>query len=387
MLINLRQLSILPVFILMVVAIQASFDFTAIEMQLASYAALAIMLGGAILSFMLIAYQKTITLTDLLVISFLTIILLSSLSGGTDFKNWVYQYLSICCIYFLFNFYQERLHLLIIGLALGFSIAVFIQLYQLIIQPEIWMIPDQKESTTYILGGNYNQMGIRLLLALVLDILCVKISRWFYLLLIPCICLCLAIPLMVGSMTAATCIVLFLLICVIPSHRFRRLAVAAIFVAVILFQVLVCFNGKGIENNELMVWFIEDVLGKDITFTYRTYMWDSALQVIAQSPIIGHGYPSKEWYLANMSSFAIGPHNIILAILIYGGLVGLILYLFFLLRSIVLLHVCQDYTADVILVAIAVACIMMLMEVYSMNLIFIFFVVAEYYSFFNEQTQ
>lgn len=379
MLINLKQLSILPCFLMAAVAIHASFDFTAIDMQLASYAILAIMLGCAIFSFLLIAYQKTVTLTDLFVLVFLAVILLSSFANGTDFKNWTYQSLSICCIYFTFNFYHERLHPLIIGLALGFSAAVFIQLYQLIIQPEIWKIPDQKELSTYILGGNYNQMGIRLLLTLVLDMLCIKISRWFYLLLIPCIVLSIAIPLMVGSMTAVTCIILFLLICAVPSRRIRLNGIAGIFIAVILFQVLVCFNGKGIENNELMVWFIEDVLGKDITFTYRTYMWDSALETIIQSPLIGHGYPSKDWYLANMSSFAIGPHNIILAILIYGGLVALLLYLFFLIRSSALLRATQDYCSDVILAGIAVACIMMLMEVYPMNLIFTFFAVAEYY--------
>lgn len=383
--INLKQLSIIPCILMMVVAIQASFDFTALEMQFASYAILAIMLAGSAFSFMLIAFQKTITLTDLLVIVFSTIILLSTFSNGTDFKNWAWQLLSICCIYFTFNYYQERLSILIIGLAVGFSTAIIIQFYQLIVQPELWIITEQKEVASYILGGNYNQMGIRLLIALVMDILCIKISRWFYLLLIPCIVLSIAIPLMVGSMTAATCIILFLLICAVPSRRIRLNGIAGIFIAVILFQVLVCFNGKGIENNELMVWFIEDVLGKDITFTYRTYMWDSALETIIQSPLIGHGYPSKDWYLANMSSFAIGPHNIILAILIYGGLVALLLYLFFLIRSSALLRATQDYCSDVILAGIAVACIMMLMEVYPMNLIFTFFAVAEYYPYLHAQ--
>ncbi len=383
--INLKQLSIIPCILMMVVAIQASFDFTALEMQFASYAILAIMLAGSAFSFMLIAFQKTITLTDLLVIVFSTIILLSTFSNGTDFKNWAWQLLSICCIYFTFNYYQERLSILIIGLAVGFSTAIIIQFYQLIVQPELWIITEQKEVASYILGGNYNQMGIRLLITLVMDILCIKISRWFYLLLIPCIVLSIAIPLMVGSMTAVTCIILFLLICAVPSHRIRLNGIAGIFIAVILFQVLVCFNGKGIENNELMVWFIEDVLGKDITFTYRTYMWDSALETIIQSPLIGHGYPSKDWYLANMSSFAIGPHNIILAILIYGGLVALLLYLFFLIRSSALLRATQDYCSDVILAGIAVACIMMLMEVYPMNLIFTFFAVAEYYPYLHAQ--
>ena len=74
----------------------------------------------------------------------------------------------------------------------------------------------------------------------------------------------------------------------------------SITLSTILFQILVCFNGKGIENNKFMVWFIEDVLGKDITFTNRTQLWDAALRVIVDSPIWGYGFPDKIWYLSKM---------------------------------------------------------------------------------------
>jgi O-antigen ligase len=343
------------------------------------------MLAGTMFSFFLIACQRTITLTDFLVISFILVITFSSLLNGTDVKEWTYLSLSICCIYFSFNFYQDNLTPLIIGLALGFSTAVFAQFYQLVTQPELWINPEKKEVTSYMLGGNYNQMGVRLLITLVLDILCIKKRHDFYFLLIPCIIACMSIPIMVGSMTAVTCIILFLLLCIIPSHRLRQMSILGLFAAVILFQLLVCFNGKGIEDNDLMVWFIEDVLDKDITFTYRTYMWDSALRIIIQSPVIGYGYPDADWYMAHMSSFAIGPHNIILAILIYGGVISISLYLFFILRSFTQLQVVQDYWSDVLLIGIAVLSMMMLMEAYHIGIVFTFFVLAEYYPLLHLQ--
>ena len=65
---------------------------------------------------------------------------------------------------------------------------------------------------------------------------------------------------------------------------------------VFIFQVLVCFQGKGIEQNPLAVYFVEDILGKDITFTGRIYMWDAAAKVFAESPLYGYGSVDKDWY-------------------------------------------------------------------------------------------
>lgn len=66
----------------------------------------------------------------------------------------------------------------------------------------------------------------------------------------------------------------------------------------------------------MAVYIIEDVLGKDITFTNRTQLWDAAGKKFVESPILGYGFVDKEWYLANMESFAIGPHNFIYSILL-----------------------------------------------------------------------
>jgi len=189
----------------------------------------------------------------------------------------------------------------------------------------------------------------------------------------------------VGSMTASTSIILFLLLILIPYARLRRIAIFGILVSVVLFQVFVCFNGKGIENNNLIVWFVEDVLGKDITFTNRTHMWDSALRVITESPLWGYGFPTKIWYTTRMTSFAIGPHNMLLAMLIYGGIITFVLYLYFLIVSLFRAFRIRNYWADCIIMGVSVLCLMMLMEVYPVNIAFTLFIIAEYYPIMHQQ--
>ena len=386
--IDLKELRVVPCLMMMLFAFQACIDFNAINMLSVSYAMLAMMLMGALCSFFLIVRQRTITLTDLLSLALMIVIAVSALAHGTDFVHWSYLCFSVCFLRFFFNFYQHRLNPLIIGLNIGFSIAALAQFYQLVTHPELWFIREDNEIVGYLLGNNYNQIGVRLLCAMVLNLLCVRISRKFLFLLVPCFIACLAIPLMVGSMTAATCIILFLLLVLIPFARLRRIGITCLLLAIVLFQIFVCFNGKGIENNDFIVWFVEDVLGKDITLTGRTHMWSSALRVIAQSPLLGYGFPDRNWYLLNMTTFAVGPHNILLAMLLFGGIPAFLLYLYILVVSIYRAFCIHEYWAECVVMGVSVLCMMMLMEIYSIPIIFTFFILAEYYpQFINTDTK
>lgn len=382
----LDTLKILPGLLMFVFAAQTAINLNAFDLQIVSYAIFALMLLGSLISFYFLVRQRTLTFNDLVTILFMMVVGLSSMAHGTDIKTWLlYMTTAVCLLRFIFNFYQHNLTPLIIGLAVGFSLGIFLQIGQLILNPSLWIIEDEKEVGNYVLGDNYNQIGIRLILALVLNFLCVKINKMFYLLLIPCAIVCIAIPLIVGSMTAVTGVIIFLLICLIPTSRLRRLATGGLFVAIALFQILVCFNGTGIEHSETAVWFVEDVLGKDITFTYRTQMWDSALRIIADSPLFGYGYPNADWYRANMSSLAIGPHNLIFATLIYGGVITFGLYIYLLVRSTLNAAIVHDFTGDCLVVAIAVISLMMLMEAYPIPLVFCLLILSEYYPQLNNQ--
>ena len=116
-----------------------------------------------------------------------------------------------------------------------------------------------------------------------------------------------------------------------------------------------------------------------MTFTGRTYMWDAAIRVINQSPIWGYGYPDREWYMANMTTRAIGAHNYILNTMIYGGVILLIIYISAIVKSIAHLIKINDVNSMRLMSAFGVFNIMMLFEVYETPLVFLLLTIMYYY--------
>ena len=379
-----KTMKVLPALMMTIFALQISLSFATLDMFTPSYALLAMVLLSFCFASYLILRQRTITQFDACIIAFIMIIAASSVLSGTDVKNWIFNAAAALLILFLFNYYEDKLPPLIVGALVGFSLSVYLGLFDILCHPEKWIVQDSKEVVGYLLGGNYNQIGCRLLCALVTNLFCVRVSKWFILNMVPLVISCVVILLIVQSMTALSSILLFLLICLLPSLRLQRLAIYSLIAAVVVFEVVVCFNGKGFENNELATWFIVDVLNKDITFTYRTDMWDSAVRIIIESPIWGYGFPDADWYMGHMSSFAIGPHNVILAFLIYGGIIAFGLYITMIVMVFMRVVSYHDRTSNMLLASIAVISLMMLFEVYPIMFIFYLFILAFYYGKLNE---
>ena len=183
----------------------------------------------------------------------------------------------------------------------------------------------------------------------------------------------------VGSMTSLSCILLYIVFCMIPSEKLQKLGSIAFFVFYLLFQCFVVFSGEGLHNNSLAVYIIEDVLGKDITFTNRTRLWDAAGSKFAESPIIGYGWVDTEWYTSEMDSFAIGPHNYIYSVLITGGVT--LLSLLIIAIGLVFRRISTkfDKHANILLMGLFTLLFMMLMEVYPFFFLFILLYTLYYY--------
>ena len=381
---NLLQIDIkhskpLPFVAISLLILHLTVSFFDMEMFMASYAALAGMLLAFFGSLVLLGRQRTLHLFDFLVLMFVFILEGISLMNGTDWKNWLYSTLSISAYIFIFNYYQEQYRALILAILCVLSIAVYCQLYQCVTHPDMWLLEDTKENHGFILGGNYNQMGCRLIIALTVGMLSIKYSKWLWLNLVPLFISCFAILFMVKSMTSLSCLFLFLLFFLVPNKRLLSFGAICVYVGAVLFQVVVCFSGTGLENNDLARWFIVDVLEKDMTFTGRTEMWDSALRVIAESPVWGYGFVDSDWFHAHMSSRAIGAHNFILNTMVYGGVMLLVLYLAIAAKSIGNLIRINDITSIKMIAAFGVMSIMMLFEVYGISLVFLLLTIMYYY--------
>jgi O-antigen ligase len=377
--IDIQQSKLIPFVAISLLMTHLTVSFFDMEMFMASYAALAGMLLAFFGSLVLLGRQRTLHLYDFLVLLFVFTLEGITLLNGTDWKNGLYLTLSISAYIFLFNYYQEQYYTLILGILFVLSVAIYCQVFQCIAHPEMWLIEETKQNYGFILGGNYNQMGSRLMIALTAGIISVRYSKWFWMNLVPLFLCCFTILFMVKSMTALSCLFLFLLFFLIQNKRLLSFGATCVYVGVILFQGIVCFSGTGLENNDLARWFIVDVLEKDMTFTGRTEMWDSAIRVIVGSPLWGYGFVDSDWFNTHMSNRAIGAHNFILNTMVYGGIILLALYFAIILKSIGNLIRINDIYSIKMIAAFGVMSIMMLFEAYETPLVFLLLTIMYYY--------
>lgn len=76
---------------------------------------------------------------------------------------------------------------------------------------------------------------------------------------------------------------------------------------------------------KIFSFIIVDILGKDLTLSTRTTIWDYSLQYFAKSPIWGVGYlfPGDLYKMILLS----GTHNFIIGILFHMGVLGIIIWI------------------------------------------------------------
>lgn len=88
-------------------------------------------------------------------------------------------------------------------------------------------------------------------------------------------------------------------------------------VVIVLFFALVIFR-----VHDIFSFFIEDILGKSITLTGRTEIWDLAIYQIKQTPLFGRGfYPEYGWIFWHSKFYY--SHNLFLEIMLIGGVFSL----------------------------------------------------------------
>ncbi len=377
--IKLKELTVLPAFIITILVIMVATSLSTLGMQMLSYGSLAVVIVGFLGLSGVYLYEKEMTRYGLLNLVFFMSYLSFTVINGGDLKNAVYNTIEALLPLLIMQYYRHRMKMVIVCFALAYSFCIYWNLLYMFQHPELWIVSEEKSLSGYLLGNNYNGMGCRMVVALITNIICLRFSKLWLLNIIPLVITILVPLTIIRSMTSLTCVLMFLAYCLIPSQRLQKMGTIGLFTVFILFQIFVVFNGKGLENNELAVYFIEDILDKDITFTNRTEMWDSALRVIARSPIIGYGQVEENWFSTVMSSFAFGPHNFILSILIFGGVILLAIYIAICFTAYQSISTCHDRTADILLFGVVTFMFMMLMEMYPYPIVFYLLALANYY--------
>ena len=325
--VSLRDMTLLPAVMVFFLVINTTLSLSALEMQLLSYAALTMVIASFFFMLALVMRDREISRYGFMHFLFLLFLFAMTLVNVNDIRNDIYNSLAIGLMLLMMRYYRHRMGLIVKCFTIAFTFCMCLNLVHLITHPMLWIVEDYKDGTGYLLGDNYNQMGCRMIMALASNVLCLRYSRlWLINFIVLAIVIVVSLV-MVGSMTSLSMIVVFLVCCLLPTSKLRLSAIYGLFVVFLLFQIFVVFNGRGLENNELAAYFVEDVLKKDLTFTHRTYMWESAINVIEKSPIYGWGFADTTWFKTHMTAFAIGPHNFILTILVNGGVILLVLYI------------------------------------------------------------
>ena len=117
--------------------------------------------------------------------------------------------------------------------------------------------------------------------------------------------------------------------------------------------------------------FVEG-LGKDMTFSHRTNIWRYAEFQIIHSPIIGYGVCDKEWF-QHLLSNAVNTHNIVLQMLLQGGIIGLLIFVMFVYGGIKKILFIQNIYQKRLLITVSVIFLLMSQfEVYINAFIYIF---------------
>jgi len=339
-------------------------------------------LGGTLLSFvaMLVVFlrQPRMSVFDVLVSSFMLLLLIFTVINGTNLADAIYRTFEMLLLVMAFRWFTDNRSLTLSILAVLFSACVYANLANMLMSLD-WLLVDKNTIDYFLLGGNYNQMGVRMMAAIATSLLCFRRNIWWKINTFLVIIVSIVSLLLVGSMTSLTCITLFLLLILIPSVSIKKIVFNCYIAFVVAFHVFVVFEGRGIQNNPYAVYFIEQVLHKDITFTHRTYMWDASAHKVAESPLIGYGMVGRDWYLSEMSTVAIGSHNFIYAVLIYGGVTLFLLYIVICVMSLTRCYRANDRDSVMLLLAIATVMFMMAFEVYPLFHVFLFLSLAYYY--------
>lgn len=380
MLIRIQRLTLLQCAALATVITNAVVSLNLIEsLPLLSYAVLALVLLFFVFLLTMYFRRPQLSRFGLCAVLYFLVLITVTMLNGTDIKRVVYTAVEVALLFLIFHYFRDRVDLSVKTCAAVFSLIIYANLAYMILNPA-WAFMSKDMLENFPLGGNYNQMGGRMLCGLAVNVLCLQYSRKWLINIIPLFVASYIALFFVGSMTSLTVVTMFLIVCLLPTTRLKRWATIAAAIVFLLFQVVIVFGGQGLYNNALATYFIEDVLGKSMTFTYRTVLWDASGQMFWQSPIWGYGEVDTEWYLSNLSNQAVGPHNFVYSVLLKGGLLLAALLVALIIVPVRRLLTCKMNASSArLLAALTLWFFMSLMEVYPVFCLFFLLLLVYYY--------
>lgn len=341
-----------------------------------AFSGLRVLCFGAV--FVLFLRHPRMNVFDWLFVSFAMVMFVAIILNGNSHRlvQWSSIIMDISILLGVFDIYFRRIGKdLLRILSAIFSLFVYLNFVLLLIFPNGLWISDSGMGQ-YMIGGNYNQMAMPLLAAVVTNYMyCCMRGKWGWNSLIVTVVI-ISTALICGSMTTSVGLILLALFVPLSKFRVSRVGLIIFFIAVCVWHLFVVVMQTDITSKYL-VYFIEEVLDKDLTFTYRTEVWSDAMELIASSPVIGYGSQGPDFYEEHLGFLT--PHNMNFLVLIDGGAV---LYTVVILMALVAVHNANENKCrgvNILQFASATCFLMQAFESYSYTLIF-YLLILMYYS-------
>jgi O-antigen ligase len=174
----------------------------------------------------------------------------------------------------------------------------------------------------------------------------------------------------VGSMTSAVGLsILAMYICFNKYIKRPLLWLIIFLILYIAFFITFIWLGNSIQEIHLVTSFIEGSLSKDSSFSGRTSIWCNAVYEIQQSPWIGHGVQNVEWNDQHLEGS--GAHNMLLTLLLQGGLLITSIFLTIVLFSATKAYKAYHKASILSIVSLCVLFLMSLFEAYYIQQVFL----------------
>ena len=313
---------------------------------------------------------------------FLYLIFLTVVLGGTwiPIFSQAIDTFTILSIFYAGLIYDKKMVLQAMSVSLYFY--VLLSLLTELLYPEgMWVV---EGSMRFIVGGNYNQIGICVVLALMVNMAYSDLyAHWKPLVYGLMICSIVA-EFLVGSMTSMVGVTVLSLYYIFRTGT--RIDRTIIFISALLFIVLqyfFVFSLNLASVNPLTRYFVEEVLGKSSNFTYRSDIWARALTMFDHKMWLGYGFMDADAFKSLINGKS--PHNFVLSLLLEGGFLGLFLFgnVFYTVYK--KAKRTPGRLRNLLEFGLVVILIMMLMEVYPVQAIFTVFGLLYYIHLIEEE--
>lgn len=291
-----------------------------------------------------------------------SLLLLITVFRGGDILVFASHFMNVVALWVLFKLYFSREPVLFLrNSSVVLSLFAYANFFLTL------LFPNGLISSKFLLGGNYNQMGAVLLLTMIVHVVHCQLKGKYDLNLFCLIVISLFTVLYVGSMTSSVCLVLFVFFLLIFKLRISRVLFSLFFIGVLLMNIGLLALQVSIES-PYVIYFIENVLNKDLSFSGRVDIWAEAVDMISESFFYGYGMRSMEWYDFHFN--ALTPHNFILSVFLKGGIILFLLFTLLVCIPVYRTMIYKSNPMEIVKLGSCILLLMMTMETYPIFIVF-----------------